>query len=209
MTSAKISTVLSRIPLANGFHQITCTWPYPDCEPLPGHFVKINQSQRTALFHGTKNEITFLTAPTDHVPSSEKIMVSSLQGEALSLKPITNALLILEDHNLSVGFFYLKKMRNTFTGMVLLGTTTAFPFRPCPSRYMVPDLPAQLIAANPLLEDWGFVNRLASTQAQPGCYEGQVLDLAKHLQGRFATHLMLPSQDAASQVSDMREPCLT
>jgi dihydroorotate dehydrogenase electron transfer subunit len=35
-----------------------------------------------------------------------------------------------------------------------------------------------VIAANPLLEDWGIASRLASRQGYAGCYEGLVTELA-------------------------------
>ncbi|UCC57166.1 MAG: dihydroorotate dehydrogenase electron transfer subunit, partial [Gammaproteobacteria bacterium] len=36
-----------------------------------------------------------------------------------------------------------------------------------------------VIAAMPLLDDWGVPNRLASLQGYPGCYEGYITDLAR------------------------------
>ena len=41
-------------------------------------------------------------------------------------------------------------------------------------------MPEGVIAASPLLDDWGVPSRLASHQAVPGCYEGGVLDLLTH-----------------------------
>jgi hypothetical protein len=34
-----------------------------------------------------------------------------------------------------------------------------------------------LIATCPLLEDWGFANRLASNAGLPGCFEGALSEL--------------------------------
>ncbi len=45
---------------------------------------------------------------------------------------------------------------------------------------MVPGMPAEVIAAMPLLEDWGVASRLASLQGYSGCFEGYVTDLARH-----------------------------
>jgi dihydroorotate dehydrogenase electron transfer subunit len=62
--------------------------------------------------------------------------------------------------------------------LVLLGSDTSFPFRPCPSVIIVPGIPTGVIACMPLLEEWGIASRLASTADLPGCFEGTVTALA-------------------------------
>lgn len=64
--------------------------------------------------------------------------------------------------------------------LVLMGSEVPFPFTPRPSQIMVPGMPASVIAAMPLLEDWGIASRLASQQDYPGCHEGFVTELAAH-----------------------------
>jgi len=63
--------------------------------------------------------------------------------------------------------------------VVLMGSEVLFPFNPRPSRFIVPGMPQGIIAAMPLLEDWGVPGRLASLQGYPGCYEGYITDLAR------------------------------
>lgn len=63
--------------------------------------------------------------------------------------------------------------------LVLLGSEIPFPFTPRPSTIMTPHLPAQLIAAMPLLDDWNIASRLCSRQALPGCYRGLITELAR------------------------------
>jgi len=63
--------------------------------------------------------------------------------------------------------------------VVLMGSEVPFPFRAVPSRILVPGVPASVIAAMPLLEDWGIASRLATRQGYPGCFEGHVSDLAR------------------------------
>lgn len=54
------------------------------------------------------------------------------------------------------------------------------PFRPQPSRIMIPGLPVAIIAALPLLEDWSIPSRIACPAGdQPGCFEGTATDLAR------------------------------
>ena len=63
--------------------------------------------------------------------------------------------------------------------LVLLGSEVPFPFRQQPSRILVPGVPDGVIAAMPLLEDWGVPSRLASLQGYAGCYDGYITELAR------------------------------
>lgn len=63
--------------------------------------------------------------------------------------------------------------------LVVMGSETPFPFNPRPSQIMVPGIPDGVIAAMPLLDDWGVPSRLASLQGFPGCFDGYVTDLAR------------------------------
>jgi len=66
-----------------------------------------------------------------------------------------------------------------FRPFAILGSEVPFPFRPRPSQYLVPGLPPQVIAAMPLLDDWGIPSRLASLLDFPGCFRGYVTDPAR------------------------------
>ena len=61
--------------------------------------------------------------------------------------------------------------------LVLMGSEIPFPFRARPSTIMVRGLPAEAIAAMPLLEEWGVPSRLASFADFPGCFHGYVTSL--------------------------------
>jgi dihydroorotate dehydrogenase electron transfer subunit len=63
---------------------------------------------------------------------------------------------------------------------VILGSEVPFPFQAKPSQYVLPGMPDGVIAAMPLLEDWGIPSRLASLQGYAGCHQGYVTDLARH-----------------------------
>jgi dihydroorotate dehydrogenase electron transfer subunit len=73
----------------------------------------------------------------------------------------------------------LKDDRN-YLPFAILGSEVPFPFKPVPSQILMPGLPEGVIAAMPLLDDWGIPSRLASLQGFPGCHEGYVTDLARH-----------------------------
>jgi dihydroorotate dehydrogenase electron transfer subunit len=63
--------------------------------------------------------------------------------------------------------------------LALLGSEVPFPFKPRPSGYLVPGVPPAVIAAMPLLDDWGIPSRLASLKGFAGCFEGYVTELAR------------------------------
>lgn len=63
--------------------------------------------------------------------------------------------------------------------LVLMGSEVPFPFSERPSQIMVPGIPDGVIAAMPLLEDWGIPSRLASLQDYAGCFQGYITDLAR------------------------------
>lgn len=67
-----------------------------------------------------------------------------------------------------------------FRPLVILGSEVPFPFKPQPSRLLMPGMPDGVIASMPLLDDWHIPSRLASLQGFPGCHEGYVTDLARH-----------------------------
>lgn len=74
---------------------------------------------------------------------------------------------------------HIKKTTNAVKPFVIMGSEIPFPFKSKPSQIMTPGIPADVIAAMPLLEDWGIASRLTSLQDYPGCYEGYVTDLAR------------------------------
>ncbi|HSH29886.1 MAG TPA: dihydroorotate dehydrogenase electron transfer subunit [Thiohalobacter sp.] len=63
--------------------------------------------------------------------------------------------------------------------LVLMGSEVPFPFTSRPSQTLVPGIPDGVIAAMPLLEDWGVPSRLCSQQDFAGCYQGYITDLAR------------------------------
>jgi dihydroorotate dehydrogenase electron transfer subunit len=74
---------------------------------------------------------------------------------------------------------HIKRQTNGITPLALVSSEVPFPFTPRPSQFMVPGVPADTIAAMPLMEDWKIPSRLASLKGFPGCYEGVVTELAR------------------------------
>ena len=73
----------------------------------------------------------------------------------------------------------LRQSNESYHPFVIMGSEVPFPFTARPSRIMTPGMPDGVIAAMPLLEEWGIASRLASLQGYPGCFEGYVTELAR------------------------------
>jgi dihydroorotate dehydrogenase electron transfer subunit len=72
------------------------------------------------------------------------------------------------------------RQENHWQPVVMMGSEVPFPFTLQPSRFLLPGIPEAVIAAMPLLENWGIPSRLASLQGYPGCHEGYITDIARH-----------------------------
>lgn len=77
--------------------------------------------------------------------------------------------------------FFAEHLRalKIYKPFVIMGSEVPFPFSTRPSHIMVPGMPPGVIAAMPLMEDWGIPSRLASKQNYPGCFDGYVTDVAR------------------------------
>ena len=73
----------------------------------------------------------------------------------------------------------MREIKDAYQPFVIMGSEVPFPFKTQPSQIMVPGMPNEVIAAMPLMDDWGFASRLASQQDYPGCFNGYVTDLAR------------------------------
>jgi len=88
----------------------------------------------------------------------------------------------------------LRKVTGAYDPFVIMGSEVPFPFTPQPSKMMLPGVPNDVIAAMPLMDDWGIASRLASLQGYAGCFDGYVTDLAR-------TWLDVLSEDQRKEVA--------
>ncbi len=75
---------------------------------------------------------------------------------------------------------HIKQQKQQAQSFVIMGSEVPFPFHTQPSQIIVSDIPADVTACMPLLDDWGVASRLCSTQDYAGCYQGYVTGLARH-----------------------------
>ncbi|MCS5712601.1 hypothetical protein [Candidatus Berkiella aquae] len=175
-------------PLVNGFNEITIHAPSIASMALPGHYVILEEKHPCYLLATQTDAISLMTQQAD-ILGMKEIHLSPLLGEPLAA-PTQDAFYLLQaqEDGLNALIFYLKKYRRAFHGLILI-EAEQFPFKPCPSRILIQGMPANVIAALPLFEDWGIPHRLASQNAQPGCFEGSVSELA-NIWLNVTTHTM-------------------
>jgi len=117
-------------------------------------------------------------------PVGTQVPAVTLEGVAFDLTAATpRALLLADDAGLASGIFLARVLRNhqpRVKPFALFELTPPLPFQPQPSRTMVPGIPAEAIAALPLLEDWRIPSRIACPAGgQPGTFDGDLVELAQ------------------------------
>jgi len=162
-------------PLPHHFMQLSLYAPSHN-HAMPGHYVIINHSHLCYIMGKNNDNIELITKNF----FTEKIFnISELQGTPLPPPDKqTFNLFIFNNNEINTCLFYLKLYRTLFNGLVIIGSEDDFPFHPCPSRQLIPGMPSEVIAALPLLEDWGIPHRLASLKEQCGVYHGTAKELA-------------------------------
>lgn len=115
------------------------------------------------------------------VPGTE-IAICGPCGEPFDLLAATpRALLLADNDGLAEIVFLARTLRDRHPRVkpfALFELTPPLPFRPQPSKMVVAGLPAGVIGALPLLEDWAIPSRIACpTDEQPGCLTGTATDL--------------------------------
>jgi hypothetical protein len=106
--------------------------------------------------------------------------VMTLTGQALAIAEPQSLLLVSHDDGLFAALAWLFRHRKQVPpdSLRLLAVFSGpLPFRPQPSRYLTPMLPAHVTAALPLLDDWQIVSRIVHADGLPGCFDGEPAEL--------------------------------
>lgn len=172
----------------------------PECaqHAAPGNFVHLQCDPQLAM----RRPFSIMRSGPDAgsidvlykiVGQGSAYLATRKTGDTLQcLGPIGNTFALRErtTHPLLLGggvgippmIFFAETLRKK-TGrhpFVIMGSEIPFPFTTRPSKILVPDIPDDVIAAMPLLDDWGIASRLTSLQGYQGCHRGHVHELAEH-----------------------------
>ena len=105
--------------------------------------------------------------------STLKLSTPAFFGQSLSARDDQINIVLCDEAGMGSAIFlaehYKKKgwSQNTY---LFFGAKEKFSFNPVPSKFISPFLPAHVIAAMPLMEDWGILSRLLNSQL-PGCFD--------------------------------------
>lgn len=172
----------------------------PDCAAMaqPGQFAHLSCDPMLPMrrplsimrVDAENGHVDFLYKAVGH---GTRLLAKRKVGETLSLlgpigRPFVidparpRALLMGGGVGIPPMVFLAEHLKNTGDGqpLVLMGSEVPFPFTVRPSKIMVPGMPDGVIAAMPLLDDWGIPGRLTSLQGYSGCFEGYITDLARY-----------------------------
>ena len=109
------------------------------------------------------------------------IILIGPRGNGFSFNNKKISLLIGEGDGISPLIFLADEIKKTSKQkpIVFFSSNKTFPFKYSPSKYILKDFRPDVIASLDFFESMGFVSRLASEQYLPGCYNGNVTDLAE------------------------------
>lgn len=104
----------------------------------------------------------------------------TLTGQPLAIAEPQSLLIVSHGDGLFAALAWLFRHRKQVPpdSLRLLAVFTGrLPFRPQPSRYLTPMLPAHVTAALPLLDDWQIVSRIVHPDGLPGCFDADPTEL--------------------------------
>lgn len=137
-------------------------------------------------------DLLFYPKPDTAMPSAGSHIELDIQAQPTWQAPTDSAHTVITGSNLGIAdAIYscrLLKAQQQKPALVIFHSNTPFPFRPEPSRIMLPGLPADVIATMPLLEDWKIPCRLARSTWQPGCFEGSAAALLQQWRTNTTTN---------------------
>lgn len=199
MTLAPERAVLvQQIALENGYFAARLAAPIAAARARPGY--RITLAMRSGVATGPLFvmradaaagwiEVLYATDVPERAAFSQQPRASTMEvmldeSRAWNVPTASGHTLIVADgSHLGPAVFLADTLRQhglPHRSLILLEVGNEPPFRPRPSHILVNGMPAGVIAAMPLLEDWSVASRLASRVARPGCFEGRVGDLAQH-----------------------------
>lgn len=188
--------LVQQLALENGYFLARLMAPKTASRAKPGHRIRLLSnpcalSEPLFLMRADSGagwiEVLYQADTSERLALSQQPRASTFdamldESSVWELPTLLERVLVLADQtHLAPAVFLadiLRKQGLSRLSLVLLELTCESPFRPRPSHIMVAGMPAGVIAAMPLLEDWSVPSRLASHEARPGCFDGSVADLA-------------------------------
>lgn len=183
--------ILAHLPQAGSYTLLRLAAPQCAARAQPGTQVRLvcddgALTHTAALLRAEARagwiEILFPgTSALSALKRNELITLSIVPGDVFTLPNLPRPLIIGDAPGTAPTVFMADRLRpqKTFQPLILIGYDDVLPFVAAPSRVLVQGMPSGVIAAMPLLEDWGIPSRIAHAQGRPGCFEGAAGELAR------------------------------
>jgi len=174
-------------------------------EPLhPGQFLIVNNQPLAVIKSETiaNSHHLILQSPVAISPND----VYAINGQIIDWQIQHSVTVLTEGFGNLVAVHWLNANRKAMASQVdrvVLYAEDSFDFRPSPSQYMTPDYPSNMIASMPLLDDLGYISRLACQQFQPGCFEGSLAELMAMLPNKPRNWLGFAKQETIDELSEL------
>lgn len=196
MQTLTIKSVISQTEQMNGFYLIKIKLAESmTANDLLGQTFRlsIHDSGDLCLFSANRavtDTLDFLSTSKlslNSETSSELLLETASQAPALAIPESNKPCVIIAEATYMANAFYLAKQRASLSNpTVVFLAAEKFPFMVKPARFWSAEMPHEAIGASTLLEDWGIMNRLASTEMIPGCYHGELAQLLHEWQDQLA-----------------------
>jgi len=162
------------------YTQISLHWPENQPAPLPGELLQLHDgSLLYPMLNAHSGQLEVLS-PRVHTESS--LRLAGIRGERITLIPSQPTVILADGIALATLIHLCSTRRQTpASTLALYQLTDPRPFHPRPSRFLLDAMPDGVIAAIPLLEDWGIASRLCHSQGLAGCFEGSLDEFVARL----------------------------
>jgi dihydroorotate dehydrogenase electron transfer subunit len=171
-------------PQANGYFLLETQLEFS--HKLPTNLSFTHDTQKFYLFshNQSSNKLQFLTNSKIELPFHKEIDLEHVwSGDDDSnkvfqkIKPHQTLCLLASENCIAQAFMLAKQCPIDISLSIILHSTHTFPFIIKPARFIMNDLPPEMIGCSELLEDWKIPNRLCSDADLAGCFDGNFQQL--------------------------------
>ncbi len=175
--------LLGNAPISGGWRLLSVEWPGAPLQP--GHWLRVEQALLPVM-NTSAGAASLLAAPdvssVAALKPRQRYVVTGPHGTAWEMPQGDEAFVVVAgEAGIGAALFLCEHARPR---LVLL-EGTSMPFRAKPTQFVLDGLPPEAIAAAPVLEAKGIPSRLANPEGQPGCFEGDVVQLYQQLPAAF------------------------
>jgi len=175
-----LTSPVQQTPQANGFYLLSTRLQADvQAHDLMGKsFGFSNSPIELSLFmaDGDRRQWQFISpASLPDIESQSELSLKTSVLDSFRFPDKQSPCIVLASEKFMGNAFAIAKQRHNLPqSTVVMISANRFPFQLKPARFWSPEMPDEAIGTSTLLEDWGVVNRMASSEMLPGCFHGQL-----------------------------------